>query len=54
MVQSILLLSLIHIFPSKRASVPQEIAKTARLLLSDTGRQMCGQIVTVDGGESLH
>lgn len=40
--------------PSKRASVPQEIAKTARLLLSDTGRQMCGQIVTVDGGESLH
>ena len=39
--------------PSQRASIPAEIAKAAHLLLSDAGRQMCGQVVVVDGGESL-
>lgn len=39
--------------PSKRATIPLEIAKGAHLLLSDAGRQMCGQILVIDGGESL-
>lgn len=39
--------------PSLRASLPIEIAKTAHLLLSDAGRQMCGAVIVVDGGESL-
>lgn len=39
--------------PSKRATIPLEIAKAAHLLLSDAGRQMCGQILVIDGGESL-
>lgn len=39
--------------PSKRATVPLEIAKAAHLLLSDAGRQMCGTVLVVDGGESL-
>lgn len=40
--------------PSERVNIPMEIAKTAHLLLSDAGRQMCGQVIVVDGGESLH
>lgn len=43
----------INYIPSKRANVPIEVAKVAHLLLSDAGRQMCGQVVTIDGGESL-
>ena len=39
--------------PSKRATIPLEIAKAAHLLLSDAGRQMCGQVLVIDGGESL-
>lgn len=40
--------------PSGRATTPNEIAKVAELLLSDVGEQMCGEIVVIDGGESLH
>lgn len=39
--------------PSQRACVPTEIAQIARLLLSDAGRQMCGEVIVIDGGESL-
>lgn len=39
--------------PSKRVTIPLEIAKAAHLLLSDAGRQMCGQVLVIDGGESL-
>lgn len=44
----------LNYIPSKRATVPVEISKLAHLLLSDAGRQMCGQVVIMDGGESLH
>lgn len=44
----------INYIPSRRATTPTEIAKMAKLLLSDSGKQICGSIVTVDGGESLH
>ena len=37
----------------QRVRVPVEIAKAAHLLPSDAGRQICGQVVVVDGGESL-
>lgn len=40
--------------PSQRATTPLEIAKLAHLLLSDAGCQMCGEVVVMDGGESLH
>ena len=40
--------------PSKRMSLPEEIANVALLLVSDMGNNMCGEIVNVDGGESLH
>lgn len=40
--------------PSKRATIPDEIAELAFFLLSDSGSQMCGQVVCIDGGESLH
>ena len=39
--------------PTHRANISKEVAKVAHLLLSDTGKRMCGQIVTIDGGESL-
>ena len=39
--------------PSQRANIPIEIAKVSHMLLSDVGKRMCGQVVTVDGGESL-
>lgn len=40
--------------PSKRVCTSTEIAKAAHFMLSDAGKQMCGQILTIDGGESLH
>jgi NAD(P)-dependent dehydrogenase (short-subunit alcohol dehydrogenase family) len=40
--------------PSGRATLPQEIAEAALLLISDIGNQMCGEILVMDGGESLH
>lgn len=40
--------------PSQRACTPMEIAKVAHLLLSDLGNQMCGEVIVIDGGESLH
>ena len=40
--------------PSKRACTSTEIAKAAHFMLSDAGKQMCGQILVIDGGESLH
>lgn len=40
--------------PSGRCTLPEEIANMAVFLASDMGRQMCGQVVTIDGGESLH
>lgn len=40
--------------PSGRFTIPEEIANLAIFLLSDAGRQMCGQVVVIDGGESLH
>lgn len=39
--------------PSKRACTTNEIAQAAHFMLSDAGSQMCGQILTIDGGESL-
>lgn len=44
----------LNYIPSRRASTPVEIAKLAHFLVGDMGRQMCGQIVVMDGGESLH
>ena len=40
--------------PSKRASIPNEIAKAALFLIADSGKQMCGEVLVMDGGESLH
>lgn len=40
--------------PSKRACTSTEIAKAAHFMLSDAGKQMCGQVLIIDGGESLH
>lgn len=40
--------------PSGRCTLPEEIANMAVLLASDMGAQMCGQVITIDGGESLH
>ena len=40
--------------PSGRTSTSEEIANVALLMVSDMGQQMCGEIVTIDGGESLH
>lgn len=40
--------------PSQRASIVEEIANVALLLISDMGNNMPGTIITVDGGESLH
>jgi 3-oxoacyl-[acyl-carrier protein] reductase len=40
--------------PSQRANTPLEVARLAHFLCSDAGNQMCGQIITIDGGESLH
>lgn len=40
--------------PSNRACTPNEIALAAILLLGDAGEQMCGEILVMDGGESLH
>ena len=40
--------------PSNRMITLEEIAETALLMVSDMGRNMCGQIIVVDGGESLH
>lgn len=44
----------LNYLPSERATTPTEVSKLAHFLLSDSGKQMCGQIVTIDGGESLH
>ena len=40
--------------PNGRMCVPEEIAQLALFLLSDNGTQMPGQIVAMDGGESLN
>lgn len=40
--------------PSGRMCTANEIANAAVFLLSDAGRQMCGEVMVVDGGESLH
>ncbi len=40
--------------PSERATLPVEIAKAALFLIGDTGNQMCGEVLVMDGGESLH
>jgi len=39
--------------PTKRMTVPVEIAKAALFLIQDTGNQMVGQVLVVDGGESM-
>ncbi len=39
--------------PSKRASTTQEIANLALFLVSDMGKNMCGEVIVFDGGESL-
>ncbi len=39
--------------PTRRANVPVEVAKVSHLLLSDVGKRMCGQVLAIDGGESL-
>ena len=39
--------------PSKRMTSPVEVANLAVFMLSDMGKQMPGQVVTIDGGESL-
>ena len=39
--------------PSNRACLPLEIAKAALFLIGDSGKQMCGSILVMDGGESL-
>lgn len=39
--------------PSGRMCVPEEIAQLAIFMLSDEGCQMPGQVVVLDGGESL-
>lgn len=40
--------------PSRRACIPEEIAKAALFMISDSGNQMCGEVLVMDGGESLH
>lgn len=40
--------------PAKRMTIPEEIAEAALYLVSDMARNTCGQILVVDGGESLH
>ncbi|MBQ8526926.1 MAG: SDR family oxidoreductase [Lachnospiraceae bacterium] len=39
--------------PTKRMTVPAEIGKAALFLIQDTGNQMVGQVLVVDGGESM-
>ncbi len=43
----------LNYIPSQRACLPLEVGKVAHFLLADTGKQMCGQVVVIDGGESL-
>lgn len=40
--------------PARRMTTPEEIAEAALYLVSDMARNTCGQILVVDGGESLH
>ena len=39
--------------PSKRMSTPNEISNMALFLVSDMGKNMTGEVVVIDGGESL-
>ena len=39
--------------PTGRMCIPEEIARLAMFMLGDEGLQMPGQIVAIDGGESL-
>lgn len=40
--------------PSGRMCTATEIGNLARFLLSDASNQMCGEVIVMDGGESLH
>lgn len=39
--------------PSNRYTMPSEVANLAVFLLSDMASQMCGSVVTIDGGDTL-
>ena len=40
--------------PSNRMTTPEEIVETALLMVSDMGRNICGQIIVVDGNLCLY
>ena len=43
----------VDIIPLQRFGIPQDQAKAALFLASDQSEWMTGQIITVDGGQSL-